>query len=125
MDAAGKEGDRVGGHKLRKRGYGFDRNPLIYLVGFISNNPVLAQTAPLLLKAQRQYQETGEKQRLFTSFSYQAGAWTRPRRIIAKMEYAYLGRTNALWSPTSAAIPSSSMTTSTCCGAMWKTVSWN
>jgi hypothetical protein len=43
-----------------------------YVIGFITNNRVLAKAAPLLLKAQRQYQETGEKQRLFTSFSYQA-----------------------------------------------------
>jgi len=51
----------------------------------------LAQATPLLLKAQQQYQETGEKQRLFTSFSYQAESWTRPRRIITKVEYTYLG----------------------------------
>jgi len=37
-------------------------------------------------KAQRQYQETEEKQRLFTSFSYQAESWDRPRWIIAKVE---------------------------------------
>jgi len=35
-----------------------------------------------LEKAQRQYQETGEKPRLFTSFSCQADSWDRPRRII-------------------------------------------
>jgi hypothetical protein len=33
----------------------------------------------------------GEKQRLFTAFSYQAESWTRPRRIIAKVEYTHLG----------------------------------
>jgi len=62
-----------------------------YVIGFITNNRLLAKTAPLLLKAQRQYQETGEKQRLFTSFSYQAESWTKPRRIIAKVEYTHLG----------------------------------
>jgi len=62
-----------------------------YVIGFITNNRVLVKTAPLLLKAQRQYQETGEKQRLFTSFSYQAESWTKPRRIIAKVEYTHLG----------------------------------
>ena len=46
-----------------------------YVIGFITNNRLLAETAPLLSKAQRQYQETGEKQRLFTSFSYQAESW--------------------------------------------------
>ena len=62
-----------------------------YVIGFITNNRLLAETAPLLAKAQRQYQETGEKQRLFTAFSYQADSWDQPRRIIAKVEYTRLG----------------------------------
>jgi hypothetical protein len=62
-----------------------------YVIGFITNNRVLEKAAPLLEKAQRQYQETGEKQRLFTSFSYQADSWDKPRRIIAKVEYTHLG----------------------------------
>jgi len=62
-----------------------------YVIGFITNNRLLAETAPLLAKAQRQYQETGEKQRLFTAFSYQAESWDQPRRIIAKVEYTHLG----------------------------------
>jgi hypothetical protein len=68
-----------------------ERQDIRYVIGFITNNRVLAQAAPLLLKAQRQYQETGEKSRLFTSFSYQADSWTRPRRIIAKVEYTQKG----------------------------------
>jgi hypothetical protein len=32
-----------------------------------------------------------KQQRLFTSFSYQADSWTKPRRIIAKVEYTRLG----------------------------------
>jgi len=62
-----------------------------YVIGFITNSRLLAKTAPLLERAQRQYQETGEKQRLFTSFSYQAESWDKPRRIIAKVEYTRLG----------------------------------
>jgi len=68
-----------------------ERQEIRYVIGFITNNRVLAQTASLLEKAQRQFQETGEKQRLFTSFSYQAESWTRPRRILAKVEYTHLG----------------------------------
>jgi len=68
-----------------------ERQDIRYVIGFITNNRVLAQAAPLLEKAQRQYQETGEKSRLFTSFSYQADSWTRPRRIIAKVEYTQKG----------------------------------
>jgi len=62
-----------------------------YVIGFITNNRLLAKTAALLAKAQRRYQETGAQQRLFTSFSYQADSWDQPRRIIAKVEYAHLG----------------------------------
>ncbi len=62
-----------------------------YVIGFITNNRLLAKTAPLLEKAQRQYQETGEKPRLFTSCSYQAESWEQPRRLITKVEYTRLG----------------------------------
>jgi hypothetical protein len=68
-----------------------EQQEIRYVIGFITNNRVLEKAAPLLLKAQRQYLETREKQRLFTSFSYQAESWTRPRRIIAKVEYTHLG----------------------------------
>jgi hypothetical protein len=64
---------------------------LRYVIGFITNNRLLGKTATLLEKAQQRYQETGEKQRLFMSFSYQADSWGQPRRIIAKVEYAHLG----------------------------------
>jgi hypothetical protein len=37
------------------------------------------------------HRETGAKQRLFTSFGYQAESWDQPRRIIAKVEYTQLG----------------------------------
>jgi hypothetical protein len=68
-----------------------ERQKIRYVIGFITNNRVLEKAEPLLKKAQAAYQEAGEKQRLFTSFSYQAESWTRPRRIIAKVEYTRLG----------------------------------
>jgi hypothetical protein len=67
-----------------------ERQNIRYAIGFITNNRVAAQAAPLLEKARIAYQTTGEKQRLFNSFSYQAESWTRPRRIIAKVEYTHL-----------------------------------
>jgi hypothetical protein len=68
-----------------------ERQEIRYVIGFITNNRVLEKAAPLLKKAQAAYQATGEKQRLFTAFSYQAQSWTRPRRLIAKVEYTQLG----------------------------------
>lgn len=43
-----------------------ERQEIRYVIGFITNNRVLAQAAPLLEKARIAYQATGEKQRLFT-----------------------------------------------------------
>ncbi len=68
-----------------------EQHEVRYVIGFLTNNRVLEKAAPLREKAQRQYQETGEKPRLFTSFSYQAESWTQSRRIIAKVAYTYLG----------------------------------
>jgi hypothetical protein len=68
-----------------------ERQEIRYVIGFITNNRVLEKAALLLEKARAAYQATGEKQRLFTAFSYQAESWTRPRRIIAKVEYTHLG----------------------------------
>jgi hypothetical protein len=62
-----------------------------YVIGFITNNRLLSQTAPLARQAEGNFQSTGEKQRLFTAFVYQAEAWDHPRRIIAKVEYTAKG----------------------------------
>jgi hypothetical protein len=62
-----------------------------YVIGFITNNRLSSQTAPLARKAEGNFQGTGEKQRLFTAFPYQADSWKRPRRIIAKVEYTAKG----------------------------------
>jgi hypothetical protein len=62
-----------------------------YVIGFITNNRLKEQTASLAQKAEDKFQVTGEKQRLFTSFHYQADSWDHPRRIIAKVEYTNYG----------------------------------
>lgn len=62
-----------------------------YVIGFITNNRLLSQPAPLARQAEGNFQSTGEKQRLFTAFAYQADSWDRPRRIIAKVEYTAKG----------------------------------
>lgn len=62
-----------------------------YVSGFITNNRLKGQTASLVQKVADKFQATGEKQRLFTSFHYQADLWDHPRRIIAKVEYSQHG----------------------------------
>ena len=41
--------------------------------------------------AQRQFERTGQPQRIFGTFSYAAGTWDRPRRVIVKAEHTAQG----------------------------------
>ena len=51
-------------------------------------NPRLKRLAqPLVDQASAAYQRSGEKQRLFTYFTYQADSWDRSRTVIAKAEH--------------------------------------
>ena len=50
-------------------------------------NPVLKrESEPLLEEALQQFEETGQKQRLFLGFDYRAGSWRAPRWTIIKVE---------------------------------------
>jgi hypothetical protein len=50
-------------------------------------NPVLkGRSDALLAEAVEQYERTGQPQRLFTAFWYQAGSWVLPRWVIVKAE---------------------------------------
>jgi len=57
-------------------------------------NPVLKrQSDALLAEAVKQYERTGQPQRLFTAFGYQAGSWALPRWVVVKAE-AHAAGTN-------------------------------
>jgi hypothetical protein len=57
-------------------------------------NPVLQrQSDALLAEAVEQYEQTGQPQRLFTAFWYQAKSWTLPRWVVVKAE-AHAAGTN-------------------------------
>jgi len=57
-----------------------------YSIG-IGMNPVLKRNSEELLQtAVERYAETGQPQRLFTGFEYQAGSWEAPRWIVVKCE---------------------------------------
>ena len=77
-----------------------------------------------------------EKVRTHTGFRYQANSWTRPRKVVARLECslqptleeppqtACVRRSiSATWSPLSRARRSTSMRTSTASGARWRTLS--
>jgi hypothetical protein len=64
-----------------------DSQGIGYVLG-LAKNPVLQRAAQdEIARAQRQYQATGQPQRLFGSFAYAAATWDRPRRVIVKAEH--------------------------------------
>ena len=64
-----------------------DRHGVGYVIG-LARNKVLERIAePFMQQAKRQYEQTKEKQRVFTEFDYAAGTWDRPRRVIHKAEH--------------------------------------
>jgi hypothetical protein len=63
-----------------------EQNRLTYTFGIGANKRLQARAQPLLERAVAEYERTGEKQRLFTHFAYQAGSWEHPRMVLAKAE---------------------------------------
>ncbi len=54
----------------------------------LAKSPALERAArDEIARAERQFQRTGQPQRLFGSFAYAAATWDRPRRVIAKAEH--------------------------------------
>ena len=57
-----------------------------YSIGIGMNNVLKRNSEELLQNAVEQHEKTGEPQRLFTGFDYQAGTWQQPRWIVLKCE---------------------------------------
>jgi hypothetical protein len=62
-----------------------------YVVGLAKNSRLNEMAKPLLDRASRQYETSGEKQRLFGELRYAALTWDRARRVIAKAEHTEQG----------------------------------
>jgi hypothetical protein len=63
-----------------------DKNGVDYILG-LGRNPVLERRiAPLMERAEKDFEATGQKQRLFGETEYAAGTWDRQRRVIMKAE---------------------------------------
>jgi len=58
-----------------------------YVIGLITNNRLRRNVEHLTAQDQRAFEQTGQKQRQFTSFRYKADSWKRSRRVIAKVEW--------------------------------------
>jgi hypothetical protein len=64
-----------------------DSHGIGYVLG-LARNPALQRAAvDEMARAQRQFQKTGQPQRLFASFAYAAASWDRLRRVIVKAEH--------------------------------------
>jgi len=69
-----------------------DSHGIGYVLG-LAKNPVLERNAvDEIERAERQFRQTGQPQRVFGSFAYAAGSWDRPRRVIVKAEHTPQGK---------------------------------
>ena len=68
-----------------------EQEGLDYDIG-LSRNPRLERAVePLLEQTRRQFEQSGQKQRQFGQFLYQAKTWKHPRRVVAKVEVNEVG----------------------------------
>ena len=69
-----------------------ERHGVGYLVG-LARNPQLEREAAVACEVARDgFEATGRKSQLFTEFEYAARSWSRPRRVIARIEHGPKGR---------------------------------
>ena len=68
-----------------------ERNNVDYIVGYTRNNRLEAMTSSLVDLSAANFDETGQKQRLFDDLTYGALSWGKERRIIVKAEHNSLG----------------------------------
>jgi hypothetical protein len=66
--------------------------PIHYIVGIARNARLEEQAKPLIQKARDQFEQQGEKQRLFGNLKYAADSWKYERRIIVKAEHTAKGK---------------------------------
>jgi len=63
-----------------------ERLDVEYSIGLGMNRVLKRNSEELLQTALELYEETGQPQRLFTGFDYQAGTWQQPRWVVVKCE---------------------------------------
>jgi hypothetical protein len=68
-----------------------ERAGVRYLIGLARNKRLQARVQPAEAVLARNYEHTGQKQRLVSEFTYAADSWNRPRRVITRLEYGSQG----------------------------------
>ena len=69
-----------------------ERHRVGYIVGLARNGALERKVEVACEGAERGFQATGRKCRVFTEVRYAASAWRRPRRVIARIEHGPKGR---------------------------------
>ena len=67
-------------------------NPIHYIIGIGKNARIEKQAAPLIQFAQKQFEKSRNKQRIFGELSYAAESWKYERRVIVKAEHTSKGK---------------------------------
>jgi hypothetical protein len=68
-----------------------DKHDVDYVVGLAKNSRLRELGSLQTEEAQRIFEQTGQKQRLFSEFRYAADTWDKERRVIMKAEHTALG----------------------------------
>lgn len=68
-----------------------EKNGVIYYTGLPTNKVLVKEVKELATKAESAYNQSKEKQRLFTELKYGAKTWSKKRRVIVKIEYSGKG----------------------------------
>jgi hypothetical protein len=69
-----------------------DKNNIDYIIGIAKNSRLESKASDLMEQAILEFENTGEKQRVFGDITYSANTWKYERRIIAKAEYSARGK---------------------------------
>ena len=57
-----------------------------YVIGLVTNPRLVRSAEPLMKKARRRHEKSGQKVQLYGQRRYRADSWSRPRRIVCKAE---------------------------------------
>ncbi len=68
-----------------------DKHDIGYIVGLAQNAVLKRLAEPHLQQAKEQFEQTGQKQRIFAETQYAAVTWDRKRLVIIKAEYSSQG----------------------------------
>lgn len=68
-----------------------DSHGIGYVFGLAQNSVLRRVAGDEIAWAQRQFEQTGQPQRIFGTFSYAAATWDRTRRVIVKAEHTAQG----------------------------------